>query len=75
MKSKAISGSIALAYLTIACFAGGGELAGLVAASLVLPLACIWFSDALGEITGARIGHASVPELPRRPLRLDPVRG
>ncbi len=60
MKSKAISGSIALAYLTSAGFAGGGELTGIVAISLILPLACIWFSEALGEMTGVRFGHAAV---------------
>ena len=60
MKSKAISGGIALAYLTTAGFAGGSESTVIVAVFLILPLACIWYCDALGEMRGGRLGNAAV---------------
>jgi hypothetical protein len=52
MKSKIISGIIATAYLIIAFAAGGGELALRLFIFLLLPLACIWFSEAMGGYTG-----------------------
>ncbi len=52
MKSKIISGSIALIYLIIAYANGGGELALRLFIFLLLPLACIWFSEAMGGYTG-----------------------
>jgi len=52
MKSRIISGITAAGYLVAAFLAGGLELTWRVAAYLVLPLACIWFSEAMGDYTG-----------------------
>lgn len=52
MKSRIISGVIAFGYLSGAYFAGGPPLALRVAAALIFPLACIWFSDAMGDYIG-----------------------
>ena len=39
-------------YLVIAYAHGGGESAFKAGMFLILPLACIWFSDAMGGYTG-----------------------
>jgi hypothetical protein len=52
MRSRIISGIIAAAYLVAAYLMANGDGAFTVAVFLILPLACIWFSDALGEFTG-----------------------
>ena len=43
---------IAVAYLFAAYALGGGEFAFRMWIYLILPLACIWFSDAMGRHTG-----------------------
>lgn len=49
---KLLSGLIAVGFLVIA-FSFAGEYAGIrVLVFLLLPLACIWFSEDLGEFTG-----------------------
>ena len=52
MRSRIISGIIALGYLITAYVTDGSELAWRVAIFLIPALACIWFSDALGGYTG-----------------------
>lgn len=52
MTSRMLSGIVALAYLITAFTLGGGELALRLFIFLLLPLACIWFSDAMGGYTG-----------------------
>jgi hypothetical protein len=52
MLSRIISGIIAVAYLSVAFFEGGGETAAKFVFFLILPLACIWYSEALGDYTG-----------------------
>jgi hypothetical protein len=49
MVSRILSGVIAAGYLTVAFFAGGGEALVKVAVFLFLPLACIWYSEAMGD--------------------------
>ena len=60
--SKWLSGLVAMAYL-VAAVARTGELRSIVSALsyLVLPMACIWFSDGLGRITGV----SGAPARPR----------
>ena len=58
MKSRIISGIIAAAYLVTAYLTANEEAAFKVAIFLILPLACIWFSDAMGEFTG--LGFPSI---------------
>ena len=43
---------MALIYVIIALFAGGGAVALKVLIFLVFPLGCIWFGDAMGGYTG-----------------------
>jgi hypothetical protein len=50
--NEILSGLLALIY-TIGAFAGGGAEVGLkVLLFLVLPLACIWFGDEMGDYMG-----------------------
>jgi hypothetical protein len=53
MKSRIISGAISLVYLFTAYFVGGPVLVGRTVMFLILPLACIWFSEAMGGYTGS----------------------
>lgn len=57
MISRILSAIIAIAYVSIAYFAGGAEAAIAIGMFLVLPLACIWFRDEMGAFTGIMRGH------------------
>lgn len=50
--SRGLSLVIHAAYLVAAYISGGGALMVKVAAGLLLPLACIWFPEPLGNYTG-----------------------
>jgi hypothetical protein len=50
--NRVISGLLAGVYLVLAYAHGGGESAFRVGMCLILPLACIWFADAMGGFTG-----------------------
>ncbi len=50
--NRILSGLLAGTYVVLALFSGGAEAAFKVALFLVLPLACIWFSEAMGGYTG-----------------------
>ncbi len=50
--SKLASLVLAAIYFIVALAYGGAELAFEVSLFLILPLACIWFSDAMGGYTG-----------------------
>ncbi len=52
MISKILSGIVAAAYLGIAYHAYGGETAFRAGMFLILPMACIWFSEAMGDYAG-----------------------
>ena len=52
MKRKFISGTIALGYLSVAYFVKGSTWALKATGSMVLPLACIWVSEAMGGYVG-----------------------
>jgi hypothetical protein len=56
MISKIISGAIAIAYLFWAYQTADGETTFRVGLFLILPLACIWFSSAMGDYTGFNFG-------------------
>jgi hypothetical protein len=51
-KNRILSGLLAFIYLILAFFADGPETGLKVLAFLILPLACIWFSDPMGSYTG-----------------------
>lgn len=52
LTSRPLSGCVAGFYFAIAWIFGGAEMAVKVVSFLLLPLACIWFSDAMGNCTG-----------------------
>jgi len=55
MNSKIISGVIALTYIIFAFVEEGAIEAGKFGMCLILPLACIWFSEDMGNFTGSYI--------------------
>lgn len=61
MLSKTISLIIAILYVTIECLQGDGETAFKSGASLIFPLSCIWFSEALGRYTGG-LGRGAITQ-------------
>jgi hypothetical protein len=64
MVSRTISGAIALAYLVAAYFGSGGEATFRVAIFLVFPLACIWYSESMGEYVGGFGSHVITERTP-----------
>lgn len=56
MTGRIISAAIAVFYLVTAYLADGAEAMWYAAAYLILPLACIWFSTAMGGYTGINFG-------------------
>ena len=54
--SRILSLLVAATYVVIALLAGAGFETIKIAVFLVLPLACIWFSDAMGDYTGVAGG-------------------
>ena len=64
MISRTISGAIALAYLIVAYFTGDGATIFRLALYLVLALACIWYSDAMGDYVGPFGRHAITQTTP-----------
>jgi len=51
--SRVLSLIVAGGYVTAAYFGGGGLVAAQIGAALLLPLACIWFSEAMGDFAGS----------------------
>ena len=64
MKSRIISSGIALVYLVVASVGGGGVAALKVAIFLILPLACIWFSEPMGNYSGMLMGGGPMTPTP-----------
>jgi hypothetical protein len=50
--NKILSGLVAFIYIVIAAIHGGAEMAFKIGIFLILPLGCIWFSDAMGGYVG-----------------------
>jgi hypothetical protein len=50
--NKILSGVLAVIYVVVALSGGGAEAGFKVGLFLILPLACIWFSEAMGGYTG-----------------------
>jgi hypothetical protein len=55
--NKALSLAVVVLYVVAAYRTGGGEAAFKTAFGLLLPLACIWFSEPLGGYTGTIRGQ------------------
>ena len=62
--SKALSAVVATVYLVAAAMSGEAEVFVMVAISLLLPLACIWFGEEIGGLTGVVRGHLVTSESP-----------
>ena len=60
MKSRILSGIIAVAYLVVAYLAADAATLFRVGFILILPLACIWFSDEMGGYTGVGMGRGAI---------------
>ena len=59
VQSRFLSTVFALVMLIVALILGSGIPGTLrLGAFLLLPMACIWFSDAMGNLTGVRMGLA-----------------
>lgn len=58
MANKTLSGLIALAFLWTTCSSDDLPSTLRLASFLVLPLACIWFSEAMGNYTGPASAQA-----------------
>jgi len=54
--NRLLSGLLAAVYIIGAYIGEGGELAWKVGIGVILPLACIWFSDAMGDYIGPTSG-------------------
>jgi hypothetical protein len=51
-KNRILSALVAIIYIIAAFVTGGGEASCKVLLFVIMPLACIWFSDAMGGYTG-----------------------
>jgi len=52
---KYIAAGISIIYLLLAGIYGGGAVFIRMFLFLLLPMACIWFSDEMGGVTGVRM--------------------
>ncbi len=50
--NRILSGVLATAYIVLAFVVAGGEACFKIAIFLILPLACVWFSDEMGDYIG-----------------------
>jgi hypothetical protein len=58
---RVASGFLALIYILISLFMGGGYFALKVILFLILPLSAIWFPDGMGGLTGVTFGRIGGP--------------
>ena len=49
---RTLSLALAVFYVGAAYWIGGGEIACKTLAFVILPLTCVWFSEAMGNYTG-----------------------
>ena len=64
--NRILSGLLALIYVVVAAWTRGAEAGFKVALFAILPLACIWFADAMGGYVGPAwrgAVHAPTPGL------------
>lgn len=52
-RNRLLSALVALIYIILAAFFGGAESAFKIGGFTIMPLACIWFSEAMGGYTGS----------------------
>jgi Zn-finger nucleic acid-binding protein len=57
LRSRLLSGCVAIAYIVVVLMRGGSvESAVRLTLFLLLPVSCIWFPDAMGNLTGVSFG-------------------
>jgi len=59
--NRVVSGLIALTYLGGAYYMGGSEAAFKTGMFLILPMACIWFSEGMGSSGGGPFVNSTTP--------------
>ena len=62
--SRWLSVLLVFAYVTGAGVTAGTRFALTVFASMLVPLACVWFPEAMGDYTGRTFGHAITKQSP-----------
>ncbi|MGD0897322.1 MAG: hypothetical protein ABR915_05760 [Thermoguttaceae bacterium] len=62
--NRALSAAVAVVYLVLAYWIGGPALVVRWAIYLLLPMACIWFSEEMGSFTGVMYGRSVDSESP-----------
>ena len=60
MNRNVIAGLVAATYIGLALATADAKTAFQLALFLILPLACIWFSDAMGGYTGMGMGRGAI---------------
>ncbi len=60
MNRNVIAGLIAATYIGLALVTADAKTAFQLALFLMLPLGCIWFSDAMGGYTGMGMGRGAI---------------
>lgn len=68
--NRSLSGLIAIIYIGGAAYSDGFGMAVRIGSVLMLPLACIWYSDELGEFTGFASYHKITSKSPGCLVRL-----
>jgi len=68
--NRALSGLVAVIYIIGAFVARGAEAGCKVTLLVIFPLACIWFSDAMGRYTGPTAGIAITAPSPALIVRI-----
>lgn len=64
MIKRIISAIIAILYITLIYYGGGGSIALKFGIYLLLPLACIWYSEEMGAFGGNMYGHSVTAKTP-----------
>ena len=73
--NRILSSLVAVIYMVMAAIHGGAELAFKFGLFLMLPLGCIWFSDAMGGYTGLGLLGYGAPITKQSPGMLVRVMG
>jgi hypothetical protein len=68
--NRILSGTLAGLYLILAFISGGAEAGLKMVLFLLLPLACIWFSEEMGDYTGIIRGQSMTNTSPGCLVRL-----
>jgi hypothetical protein len=62
--NRTLSGALAVIYIAIACVGGGTKVGFEAVIFVILPLACIWFGEAMGGYIGPTAHGATTSPTP-----------